>query len=103
MTIARQAITASIYDRRGRLISMGKNRYTKSHPFQARLARAVGLEEKIYLHAEIEALLRLKNWNRAYRIVVERYTKDGEPALAKPCPICQKALKMAGIENVEHT
>ena len=44
--------------------------------------------EKIYLHAEIEALVKLRDWGRAYRIVVERYAKNGKPALAKPCPIC---------------
>jgi len=103
MTLARQAITATIYDRRGRQISMGRNRYTKSHPLQARLAREAGLHEKIYLHAEIEALVKLRDWDRAYRIVIERYAKNGKPALAKPCPICQRGLRLAGIEHVEHT
>lgn len=103
MTLARQAITATIYDRRGRQISMGRNRYTKSHPLQARLAKEAGLHEKIYLHAEIEALVKLRDWGRAYRIVVERYAKNGKPVLAKPCPICQIGLKLAGIEFVEHT
>ena len=103
MTFARQAITAVIYDRRGRKISSGRNHYTKSHPLQARMAREAGLKEKIFLHAEIEALVRLRDWSRAYRIVVERYAKSGEPALAKPCLICQRALRLAGIEHVEHT
>lgn len=103
MAEARQAITASIYDRRGRKISVGRNHYTKSHPFQARLAREAGLHHKIYLHAEIEALLRLRDWSRAHKIVVERYARSGEPALAKPCPICQRAIRMAGIAHIEHT
>ena len=101
--MATQQITAAIYDRRGRRISVGRNHYTKSHPFQARLAREAGLKEKIYLHAEIEALIKLRDWSRAHKIVVERYASNGEPALAKPCPICQRALKLAGIEHIEHT
>jgi len=103
MAEARQVITAIIYDRRGRKISEGRNHYTKSHPFQARLAREAGLHHKIYLHAEIEALIRLRDWSRAHRIVVERYAKSGAPALAKPCPVCQRALRLAGIKHVEHT
>ena len=103
MSLARQEITATIYDRKGRSISTGRNSYTKSHPLQARLAKEVKLHHKIYLHAEIEALVRLRDWSKAHRIVVERYAKSGEPALAKPCPICQRALQLAGIEHVEHT
>ena len=103
MAEARQAITAVIYDRRGRSISTGRNSYTKSHPLQARLAREAGLHHKIYLHAEIEALVRLRDWSRAHKMVVERYAKSGEPALAKPCPICQRALRLAGIIHIEHT
>ena len=45
---------------------MGRNRYTKSHPLQAKLAREAGLHEKIFLHAEIEALVKLRDWGRAY-------------------------------------
>ncbi len=96
-------ITAMIYDRKGRIVSMGKNSYIKTHPLQAKYARRVGLEEKVFLHAEVDALVRLKDWSKAHRIVITRYNKHGQPMLAKPCQVCQHAIKMAGIGYVEHT
>lgn len=103
MADERHNITAIVYDRKGRIISMGKNSYVKTHPLQAKFAKSVGLEEKIYLHAEIDALVRLKNWEHAHKIVVTRFGKAGKPLLAKPCPVCQQAIKSAGIRVIEHT
>jgi tRNA(Arg) A34 adenosine deaminase TadA len=96
-------ITAIVYDKRGRIVSMGKNSYVKTHPLQARLAKRAGLEEKIFLHAEVDALVKLKDWDRAHRMVVTRIGRSGRPLNAKPCPVCQQAIKMAGINYVEHT
>jgi deoxycytidylate deaminase len=103
MTTQKQAITALVYDRRGRILSVGRNSYHKTHPLQAQAAKAVGLEHKIYLHAEIDALVRVKDWSRAHRIVITRFTKNGEPANAKPCPVCERVIRQAGIKFVEHT
>ena len=103
MTMARQNMTAIIYDRKGRVISMGKNSYIKTHPLQAKLANEVGLSDKIYLHAEIDALVKLKNWDRAHKIVITRTGKNGDSLLAKPCPVCERAIKLAGIKEIQHT
>jgi len=99
----KQNITAIIYDRKGRIISIGRNSYLKTHPLQAKYAMHVGTPDKIFLHAEIEALVKLKDWTRAARILVTRYSKSGEPILAKPCKVCQHALSLAGITQIEHT
>lgn len=99
----RYNITAIVYDKRGRIVSMGKNSYVKTHPLQARLAKQAGLDEKIFLHAEVDALVKLKDWDRAHRMVVTRIGRSGKPLNAKPCPVCQKAIKLAGINYVEHT
>lgn len=99
----KQNITAIIYDRKGRIISMGKNSYVKTHPLQAKFANQVGLHEKIFLHAEVDALVKLKDWKKAHKIVVTRFGNSGEPLLAKPCPVCQRAIEMAGINYIEHT
>lgn len=98
-----QNITALIYDKRGRIISVGKNSYVKTHPLQAKFAKEVGLGFKVFLHAEIDALVRLKDWSKAHRIVVTRIGKSGEELCAKPCPVCQRALAQAGITVIEHT
>ena len=46
-----QDVTAIIYDKRGRILSIGKNSYVKTHPLQARYATEVGLCEQVFLHA----------------------------------------------------
>ena len=100
---AKQNITAILYDKKGRILSVGKNNYIKTHPLKAKSAHAVGEDHKIYLHAEIDALVKAKNWNKAYKLVITRFSKDGSPALAKPCKVCQHAIKLAGIKQIEHT
>lgn len=97
------AITALVYNKRGRLIAIGKNSYVKTHPLQAKAANLAGEGHKIYLHAEIDALTKLKDWRQIGKMVVTRYTHDGKPALAKPCATCMKALAWANVTNVEYT
>ena len=104
MSKVKQKLKATIYDKRGRVLSVGENSYQKTHPRQAEYAKAAGREEAIYLHAEISAIIKLRDQqSKAHRIYVERYGKDGKPLLAKPCEICQIAIDMAGIEVVEYT
>ena len=54
-------LRAYCYDSKGRLISTGENNYGKSHPLQAYWAAIVGQPERIYLHAEVLAILRAKD------------------------------------------
>jgi deoxycytidylate deaminase len=103
MSKIRHVITAIIYDKRGRIISIGKNSYIKTHPKQAYHAKLVGLPEKQYRHAEIDAIIRCKKLDKAHKIIVSRLTKGGKYGNAKPCPICVSAIKEAGIKQVEWT
>lgn len=97
-------ITAIIYDKRGNILSIGQNSYIKTHTVQARYARKVGRESKIFLHAEIHAITRCARLKDAYRIAVFRYDSNGNPVNSKPCPICQAAIKdMTNIKVIEHT
>lgn len=96
-------LTALLYDRKGKLLSVGRNSYIKTHPLQAKAAEAAGKPGAVFLHAEIAALVNNKDWKRNYRMVISRYTADGTPAMAKPCRICQKQLKLAGVQLIEHT
>lgn len=96
-------IIATIKDKRGRVLSVGYNSYSKTHPVQKMYADMCGLPHKVYLHAEISAILKLKQPWKAYSIHVERYDSEGNPVNAKPCVICQKAIEAAGITNVEWT
>lgn len=99
----KQSITALIFDKKGRVISVGQNSYIKTHPKQAKHAKAVGLPEKQFLHAEIAAIIRCKDLSRAHKILVTRIDRKGRTALAKPCPVCESAIREAGIKNVEWT
>lgn len=95
---------ATIYDKRGRVLSVGVNSLTKSHPFQKRLAESVGRPQAIFLHAEVQAILKLRKPEEAHTIRVERYHAiTGEPLLAKPCAICERAISIVGIPRVLYT
>lgn len=96
-------ITAIIYDRRGNVLSIGKNSYVKTHPLQARYASQVGEPNKVFLHAEIDAIVKCKQLDRAHKIVVLRYLESGIPAMAKPCKICRQAIRKTPIQYIEHT
>lgn len=96
-------VNAIIYDRKGRVLSIGQNSYVKTHPVQATYAKKVGLPDNQFLHAEIAAIVKCKDLSKAYRIFVSRWNHLGEPILAKPCPICSSAIKAAGIFIVQHT
>lgn len=92
-------ITAIIYDKRGRVLSIGKNSYCKTHPLQHHHACKVGLPHKQFLHA----ISRCKHLHKAHRISVLRFDAKGKPCNAKPCPVCASAISAAGIKIVEHT
>lgn len=96
-------VTAFVYDRKGNLLSVGRNSYVKTHPLQAKAAKAVGQEQRIYLHAEIHALVQIKNWDDAYKIHVVRLGSKGVPRNAAPCEICNHVIKQTGIKRIEHT
>lgn len=100
----KQNITAIIYDKKGNVLSIGKNSYVKSHPLQAHYAKRVGLEKKIFLHAEINAIIKCRQPEKAHRMLVIRCMANGEYGCAKPCKICSEAIRNF-IPNiiVEHT
>lgn len=99
----RHQLTAIIYNKRGRVLSIGKNNYFKTHPVQKMHATKVGCPEKEYLHAEIAAIVSCTDLSKAYKISVLRFNNDGSPAIAKPCAVCMSAINAAGIKMVDHT
>ena len=99
----KQNITAIITDKRGRILSIGKNSYAKTHRIMATYGSAVGHPEKQFLHAEVAAIIKCKAIDKAHKIFVSRVLSNGEHGLAKPCPVCAHAIKLAGIKIIEHT
>lgn len=84
-----------------KVVATAVNLEKKSHPLQAKLAKRVGLLEKIYLHSEIHALIKAKD--DADTIVVARVNNQGKLRNSAPCPICSLALEEAGVTNIYYT
>lgn len=86
---------------KNKVVVAATNLETKSHPLQAKFAERVGLKEKIYLHAEIAALVKCRE--DVDTIIVARVNPQGKLRMARPCPICELALKEAGITHIHYT
>jgi deoxycytidylate deaminase len=109
----KQYITAIITDKRGRVLSVGKNSYTKTHTLMAKHANKVGMPHRTFLHAEADAIIRCKDLSKAHKISVYRFSNEGsplqgkpsqgKPLLAKPCAVCQSLINATPIKVVEHT
>jgi len=98
-------IGALILDRKGNVVSIGNNNYIKSHPYQKRLSQKIKIKDKenqIYLHAEISALVKCNTI--PHIMIIARIGVDNNIfRLAKPCPLCQEAIKQSGIKKVYYT
>ena len=99
----KHTLTAVVYDRKGKVLSVGQNSYTKTHPRQAAIAAKVGLPEKKFVHAEFVAITKCRDLKKAHKIMITRYNRAGEPVNAKPCPICMELIRLSGIKEIEHT
>ena len=97
----RYSVCAIACDKAGNVLAVGFNSYEKTHPRQAKAAAKANQPGKIYLHAEIAALVKARGV--VYSLSVARITKDGSGALAEPCPVCRLAMREAGVKLVEWT
>ena len=99
----KHTLTAIVFDKRGRPLSIGQNSYTRTHPRQAAIAAKVGLPEKKFVHAEFVAITKCRDLKKAHKIVIMRYNKQGEPVNAEPCPICMSLIREVNIKVIEWT
>jgi len=86
---------------KNKVVVSATNLETKSHPIQARFAERVGLHQKIYLHAEISALVKCRE--ECDTIIVARVNPQEKLRNSRPCPICELALKEAGITKIHYS
>ena len=103
MSPSRTKVGAVLYNSKRRVITTAVNNDYKSHPRQAWWAQRAGLDEKIYLHAEMACLIKARE--AADTIVVVRLGGHDGKSLrqAKPCKICEPALRYAGIKHVYYS
>lgn len=93
-------VAAATLDKRGKVIAIGFNSPVKTHPLMKRYC-LLHNKYKIFLHAEISALVRSQR--EVDSLVVVRVNKHKQIALAKPCPICQAAIRDANVKMVYYT
>lgn len=100
---SRKKVGAVLYNSKRRVVATAVNNDDKSHPRQAWWAQSVGLKEKIYLHAEMSCLIKAREY--ADTIVVVRLGGHDGKSLrqARPCKICEPALRYAGIKHVYYS
>lgn len=94
-------LCAIITDKRGKILSIGVNSYNKTHPTQAYYASKSKNKNRIYLHAEMDAIIKCKG--KAHTIYIARVGNNNSHRLAKPCEICYNAIRDIGIKNIIHT
>ena len=100
---SQQRLAAICVDRKGKVLGRGVNSYTRTHPLQKHFAIMAALpEEKMFLHAELQAVLRSRD-KEIHTIYVARVLKDDTISLAKPCKACSQMLKSFGVQKVVYT
>ena len=99
----REKLGAVVVSKNWDIIGVGYND-RKTHPYQAAIAKRLGLDEKIFLHAEFAALVAAKQRNLyGARVFVYREFRSGELAMSRPCPICMSYIKELGIKDIYYT
>jgi deoxycytidylate deaminase len=88
------------------ILSVAHNK-EKSHPLQKKYNQHRGekAEEWSYLHAEVAAILKVRNKKllKGSTIYVGRTFKSGHNAIARPCPACMQAIIDHGIKEIVYT
>jgi dCMP deaminase len=80
--------------RSGRVLAVGVNRF-RNHPSQIETHR---IKEDCSIHAEVDALNRCDP--RGATLYVARINNRGEHRMSRPCPLCARVIKEAGIKKI---
>ncbi len=94
-------LIAATLDKKNHIIDIGENNKYKTHPRMFYYSNRIN-PKKIFLHAEISALIR-SPYKQAHTLVVIRVNRAGELAMARPCPVCQLAILDSGIKEVYYS
>lgn len=98
----------AIIVRGGSIISVGYNKHNTNAFVEhyADITRGRGRDFCLSTHAEQDAILKARNKVnlRGCKIfVARRLKKDGQPGMARPCPICENVLYQYGIRKAYYT
>lgn len=98
----------AVVARKHTILAVGVNQ-TKSHPLQKRYNKERFEKEQDtcqhHLHAEMDAILKVKNVNDLSKasIFVFRRNGDGVLAMSRPCPACMAKIVESGIRKIHYT
>lgn len=93
------------------ILSVGYNSY-KTNPLMKELDKERYDVEATYhchchsLHAEVSALLKIRNLDIDFKKVVVytyRESNDGKMRMSRPCPSCTLYIKKLGIKHIYYT
>lgn len=85
-----------------KVVSTGYNQMSKTHPMMQRFNRDTEYLPRI--HAEIHSCLGVPAGDlNGADVYVGRIFKNGNPALAKPCIICERFLRSVGVDKVYYS
>ena len=93
-------VGAIVLDKKGNVLSVGFSSYTKSHPRQYFYNKKIN-PNKIYLHAEVDALIKCKG--EPHTMIIGRVGRDGLVHIARPCKGCYNAIKDVKVKKVYFT
>lgn len=98
-------LTAFIKDKKGNILSIGKNSYFKTHPMMVKLARLFGefSSSKVFIHAEIDAITKCQDLSKAHMIEVYRYSETKRRYVtSNPCKICRTGIEKTPIKYIKY-
>lgn len=106
-----KAKIGAVIVKRNDVISVGVNKYGKSHPLQKhyntnRRFFSTEIAKSHNIHAELDALIKVKKRDiKGSTIYVSRVPYDSERHLGmcRPCPACMEALRDFEIERIFYT
>lgn len=91
-SFGRVRVVAIALDRKRKVLAVGKNNYTRSHPLAKRFAEKHGIPEKDRVHAELKAVLGCRG-QVISTLIVARVDREGNVCDGKPCKCCQSMLE----------
>jgi deoxycytidylate deaminase len=98
----------AVIARKNHILSVGVNR-EKSHPLQKKFNAQRFVDNfdtcQHHLHAEMDALLKVKRGEDLSKVSVYVFRKNqnGQLAPSRPCPACLTYIKSVGIKDIFYT
>lgn len=97
----KQKIGCVITDKKNKPLSEGKI-LLKTHPVQSKFGSICNKSKKIYLHAEMDAMIKNKTSNEHILYVI-RKNKNNDFLKCIPCDICMSAIITTNIKYIVYS